>query len=75
MGHITKKIIGDVEKDPEYNNLIIEDNASGWVHMHLKNLRMDMDHKSYNEFVRAMKISYKKIKAKLNEKSNKDSSP
>jgi hypothetical protein len=48
MGKIIKKIIGDFDQDPTYKNLTIEDNDDGKVHIHLKNMRIDMHRDAYN---------------------------
>ena len=62
MGHIIKKIIGDVETDPQYENLIIEDNANGQIHIHVKNIRLDMWRKEYNIFYNALKEAHGKLR-------------
>jgi Cu2+-containing amine oxidase len=64
MGHIIKKILGDVDTDSNYENLIIEDNANGQIHIHIKNIRLDMWRPEYNIFYEAIKESYTKIKGK-----------
>ena len=62
MGHIIKKIIGDVDKDPNYDNLVIEDNVNGQIHIHIKNIRLDMWRKEFNVFYKAIKESYEKLR-------------
>ena len=34
MGHIIKKILNDVDKDPNYENLTIEYNSNKLIHIH-----------------------------------------
>ena len=48
MGVVTKKILGDHEQDPTYEKLTIEDNKTKLVHVHIKNIRLDLTHKAYN---------------------------
>jgi Cu2+-containing amine oxidase len=64
MGHITKKILNDVGKDPNYNKLTIEDNSNGMVHIHLKNIRLDLDHDSYNKLYNQIAGSIDEIRRK-----------
>jgi len=64
MGHIVKKIMGDVGTDPNYENLTIEDNANGQIHIHIKNIRLDMWREEYNVFYDAVEKSHNKLKAK-----------
>ena len=61
MGHIVKKIVGDVDKDPDYNNLIVEDNANGQIHIHAKNIRLDMWRKEYNIFYKSLREAHDKL--------------
>tara|TARA_R100001086_G_scaffold238242_1_gene162851 strand:+ start:258 stop:1175 length:918 start_codon:yes stop_codon:yes gene_type:complete len=49
MGHIVKKILGDVDKDPEYKNLTIEYNSDGMAHIHLGAIRLDLVKSAYNQ--------------------------
>ncbi len=49
MGHIVKKILGDVHTDPEYNNLTIEYNSDGMAHIHLGAIRLDLVRDAYNQ--------------------------
>ena len=49
MGHIVKKIMGDVNKDPDYENLTIEYNSDGMAHIHLGPLRLDLVKSAYNQ--------------------------
>jgi len=65
MGHIVKKIIGDVEQDPGYETLTVEDNSNAMVHVHLKNLRFDIDHDTYNALHDAIASSIEDIRAKV----------
>jgi len=62
MGHIIKKIIGDVDKDLNYDNLTIEDNANGQIHIHVKNIRLDMWRREYNVFYKALKEAHGKLR-------------
>ena len=62
MGHIIKKIIGDVDKDSNYDNLTIEDNANCQIHIHVKNIRLDMWRKEYNVFYKALKEAHDKLR-------------
>ncbi|MCB0333902.1 MAG: hypothetical protein KDD55_10420 [Bdellovibrionales bacterium] len=54
MGEIVKKILGDVDSDPEYRDLTIEFNANGKVHFHIQGLRIDMTCEQYNTFCDAV---------------------
>lgn len=65
MGHITKKILNDVEQDPDYTSLTIEDNSNGMVHIHLQNIRLDLDHDSYNAMYDAIAGSIEEIRKKV----------
>ena len=60
MGYIIKKIMGDVDTDPKYENFSIEINQSiphrkklgladypGIVHLHSKNIRLDLKWNDY----------------------------
>ena len=49
VGHIVKKILGDVNTDPDYKNLTIEYNSDGMVHIHLGPLRLDLVKSAYNQ--------------------------
>ena len=64
MGHITKKILNDVDQDPDYNSLTIEDNSNGMVHIHLKNIRLDLDYESYNKLYDQIAGSIDEIRSK-----------
>lgn len=50
MGKVIKKIMGDYKSHPKYDSWVIEQNADGKVHIHLKNIRMDLTLKTYNQF-------------------------
>ena len=50
MGKVIKKIMGDYKSHPKYDSLVIEQNADGKVHIHLKNIRMELTLKTYNQF-------------------------
>ena len=62
MGVITKKILGDHEKDPSYEQFTIEDNKNKMVHLHIKNLRLDLNHKAYNTLYDACIEALEKLK-------------
>jgi|TARA_Y100000034_G_C6774897_1_gene345927 hypothetical protein len=61
MGHIIKKIVGDFDNDPYYDKLTVEDNENGQIHIHAKNIRLDMYRPEYNVFYRALKEAYKNL--------------
>ena len=63
MGHIVRKIYGDVEKDPNYENLIIEDNSDGKVHIHLKNIRLDLTRGDFSVLKEAILEAHEKMKS------------
>ena len=50
MGKVIKKILGDDKSHTKYDSWVIEQNADGKVHFHLKNIRMDLTLKAYNQF-------------------------
>lgn len=64
MGEITKKIFGDVELDPTYQRLTIEDNENGKVHIHIKNLRLDLTRDAYNQLLQAVGKAYELVSKK-----------
>lgn len=64
MGVVTKKILGDHELDPDYNKFTIEDNKGKKVHMHIKNLRLDLSHDAYNQLYDACVEAMDKLKNK-----------
>ena len=55
MGKVIKKIMGDDKPHPKYETWTIEQNADGKVHFHLKNIRMDLTLKAYNQFYDVIK--------------------
>tara|TARA_E500000331_G_C17205040_1_gene691031 strand:+ start:297 stop:1205 length:909 start_codon:yes stop_codon:yes gene_type:complete len=61
MGHIVKKILGDVNKDPEYKNLTIEYNADGMAHIHLGPIRLDLVKSAYNQLYDGVMEAQKKM--------------
>ena len=61
MGHIVKKILGDVNTDPEYKNLTIEYNADGMVHIHLGPIRLDLVKSAYNQLYDGVMEAQKKM--------------
>jgi hypothetical protein len=58
MGEIKKRILGNVNDTPDYDDWIIEYNADRKIHMHLKNIRMDLTVKTYNQFYDMVKQIY-----------------
>jgi hypothetical protein len=50
MGHIVKYLMGDESINPKYSKWTIEQNADGKVHIHLKNIRVDLSIAAYNQF-------------------------
>ena len=63
MGHIVKKIFRDVEKDPEYEKMIIEDNDDGKIHIHVKNVRLDLTRQDFQILKKAILEAHKKMKS------------
>ena len=63
MGHIIKKILGDVEKDPKYENMIIEDNSDGKIHIHVKNIRLDLTREDFAKLKSAILEAHEKMKS------------
>jgi|TARA_Y100000310_G_C20595340_1_gene770220 hypothetical protein len=61
MGHIVKYLMGDESINPKYSEWTIEKNADGKIHIHLKNLRMDLSKAAYNEFYDTVKSAHEKI--------------
>ena len=64
MGHIEKKILNDIDKDPEYKKLTVEYNSDGMVHIHLGNIRLDLVKSAYNQLYDGVMESYPKISKK-----------
>ena len=62
MGKVIKKIMGYDKSHPKYETWTIEQNADGKVHFHLKNMRMDLTLKAYNQFYDVMKIVNDRLK-------------
>ncbi len=62
MGEIVKKIAGDVENDPRYEEFTLEWNEIGHAHIHHGNIRLDLDVAHYNRFYAAMMEAYDKLK-------------
>ena len=62
MGFVEKKRIGDVSKDPTYEELTIEYNSDGKIHIHLGNIRLDMRIEAYNVFREAILSARDKLK-------------
>ena len=56
MGKVVKYIIGEASTHPKYDSWVIEQNADGKVHFHLKNIRMDLTLNAYNQFYDIIKI-------------------
>ena len=62
MGKVIKKILGDDKSDTKYDSWVIEQNADGKVHFHLKNMRMDLTLKAYNQFYDIIKTVNDRLK-------------
>ena len=62
MGKVIKKIIGYDKSHPKYETWTIEQNADGKVHFHLKNIRMDLTLKAYNQFYDVIKTVNDRLK-------------
>ena len=62
MGKVIKKIMGDDKSHPKYDSWAIEQNADGKVHFHLKNMRMDLTLKAYNQFYDMIKTVNDRLK-------------
>lgn len=63
MGHIIKKILGNVDDDPLYENMIIEENSDGKVHIHVKNVRLDLTLGDFAVLKSAILQAHEKMKA------------
>jgi len=61
MGHIVKKILGDVHTDPEYKKLTIEYNSDGMAHIHLGAIRLDLVKSAYNQLYDGVMSAKKKM--------------
>jgi hypothetical protein len=61
MGHIVKKILGDVNTDPEYKDLTIEYNSDGMAHIHLGAIRLDLVKSAYNQLYDGVMEAKKKM--------------
>ena len=61
MGHVVKYIMGEKKNHPKYEDWTIEQNADGKVHIHLKNMRMDLTLRAYNQFYEIIKLAHEKI--------------
>lgn len=61
MGHVIKKIYGDVDSDPAYDQLTIELNYPERIHIHLKNIRMDLSKSDYNILYEMIMMAGKKM--------------
>jgi hypothetical protein len=64
MGVVTKKILGDHKKDPLYESFTIEDNKNNIVHMHIKNVRLDLTHDAYNSLYNGLVEAMEKLSNK-----------
>ena len=62
MGKVIKKILGDDKSYTKYDSWVIEQNADGKVHFHLKNMRMDLTLKAYNQFYDIIKTVNDRLK-------------
>jgi hypothetical protein len=72
MGKVIKYIMGeDSSIYPKYEEWTIEENACGKVHIHLKNIRIDLTISAYNKFYDAIKIAHDKASNFLYEPEGK----
>ena len=62
MGKVIKKIMGYDKSHLKYDSWVIEQNADGKVHFHLKNMRMDLTLKAYNQFYDIIKTVNDRLK-------------
>ena len=62
MGNVIKNIMGEDKSHPRYETWTIEQNADGKVHFHLKNIRMDLTLKAYNQFYDIIKTVNDRLK-------------
>lgn len=62
MGEIIKKVVGDVDSDPRYEEFTVEWNEIGHAHIHHGNVRLDLDVDDYNRFYDAMMTGYTRLK-------------
>ena len=62
MGKVIKNIMGEDKSHPRYETWTIEQNADGKVHFHLKNMRMDLTLKAYNQFYDIIKTVNDRLK-------------
>jgi hypothetical protein len=62
MGFVIQKILGDFSQDPRYDNLTIENNSDGKVHIHIKGVRLDMRKEAYNKLRETVLIARDKLK-------------
>ena len=63
MGHIIKFIMGEGQEiaEPKYQKWTIEQNSDGKIHIHLKNIRMDLTIEEYNQFHDVIKAAHDKL--------------
>ncbi len=62
MGEVIKKVIGDMDTDPHYENFTVEWNEIGHAHIHHGAIRLDLDAADYNKFYEAMITAHEKLK-------------
>ena len=62
MGKVIKNIMGEDKSHTKYDSWVIEQNADGKVHFHLKNIRMDLTLKAYNQFYDIIKTVNDRLK-------------
>ena len=62
MGKVVKYIMGEDRPHPKYETFTIEQNADDKVHFHLKNMRMDLTIKAYNQFYDIIKEANDKLR-------------
>ena len=61
MGRIIKKLMGDVDNDPTYQNFTVELNADGIVHIHQGNIRLDLPQSDWKKLCDALVIAKEKV--------------
>jgi len=64
MGVVIRKILGDVNTDPEYRDLVIEENANGMVHLHQGKLRLDIERGEFAKLAAGMLQAHEILKRK-----------
>jgi len=62
MGVIQRYLMGEDRPHPKYEEWVIEQNADKRVHIHLKNIRVDMTFDAYNQLHDGIKHAYENSK-------------